>query len=269
MKCPICGTSLRPDSERCPDCGYHCRPGRSDAVRTEAVGAAAYTPPNRTKSPKCCCCALILVIPAIIVIASLLIFGFSQVAESFPEEIFEEIIEDFPFEEMTPETMPLPDAADESCFRNRNGILQFVPENWDGNPVLRIPELIGGEPVTTIGPGCFSDCSELTTIVLPETVISIKPGAFSGCTQLRGMYLPEGLETIGADAFAGCEQMQAICIPASVTSIASGCFDDCASLMYIIYSGNFEDWNALYSDYITPFTAAICFDGDYYHGARG
>jgi hypothetical protein len=80
------------------------------------------------------------------------------------------------------------------------------------------------------------------------TVKGIVGGELSG-DDAANYCLPEGLETIGADAFAGCEQMQAICIPASVTSIASGCFDDCTSLMYIIYSGNFEDWNALYSDY--------------------
>ena len=38
---------------------------------------------------------------------------------------------------------------------------------------------------------------------------------------------------------------------------------------YIFYDGNYDAWNELYSDYINPFTAAICHDGDYYHGAGG
>ena len=46
----------------------------------------------------------------------------------------------------------------------------------------------------------------------------------------------------------------------------SGAFDDCASLMYLFYDGDFDTWTALYGDYITPFTAAICLDGTYYHG---
>lgn len=269
MRCSICGHPLLPGSDRCPDCGYRCRSDRPHAPQPPVADSSApYTPPNPTKKSRCCCCALLLVIPAVILIAVLVFSAVSYVAEDFPVDIFEHIYEDFPFEELTPESLPLPDAADESCFVVRNGNLMFLPERWDGGPVLRVPDSVGGEPVTTIGPGCFADCSDLTTIVLPDTITGIKPRAFAGCKQLRGLFLPEGLETIGADAFAGCAALEAIYIPGSVADIAPDCFDDCASLLFIFYGGTYEQWDALYSEYINPYTTAICLDGNYYHGAQ-
>ena len=270
MKCPICGASLPLQSDRCPDCGYRCRstqPTQAPPARP-AVSSAPYTPPNKTKGRKGCCCALVIVIPVLVFLVLLILGAVNYIVADFemvvPEPGF---FEDTPFEGWSSESLPA--AADEGCFALADHTLMFVADNWDGSPVLRVPETIAGESVTAIGAGCFAGCSELTTILLPESVTMISPMAFAGCTALRGLFLPDGVELIGNDAFAECVDLEAIHIPASVTTIAPGCFDDCASLRYIFYGGTFEDWSALYSDYINPFTIAICLDGDYYHGAKG
>lgn len=267
MKCPICGTSLPPLSDRCPDCGFRCRtaqPQTTQAVPTRQ----GYTPPNKTKTSRGCCCALILVIPVVILIAVMIFAAVRHITADFSVGSFDGEIggfyDEFPFGKMTPESLPA--AADEGCFAVADHTLMFLRDNWDGSPVLRIPDTVGGETITSIGVGCFAGCEELTTIVLPETVTAISPMAFSGCTSLRGLFLPEGVELIGKDAFDGCASLEAIHIPASVQTVAPGVFEDCASLRYIFYSGMHEDWNDLYPDYITPFTAVICLDGDFYHG---
>ena len=270
MKCPICGTALPLQSDRCPDCGYRCRPSSASTLRTAPTAPVGrnvpYTPPNKTKGCKGCCCALAIAIPVVILIMVMIVAAVNHVTMSFSGEIFgEEFFEEFPFEEMPPESMPA--AADEGCFAVVDRTLMFIADNWDGSPVLRIPERIGGEEIHSIGVGCFAGCEELTTILLPDTVTIISPMAFSGCTGLRGLFLPDGVEIIGTDAFVDCRNLEAIHIPASVATIAPGSFDDCASLRYIFYGGAWEDWNALYSDYINPFTTAICLDGNYYHGA--
>lgn len=267
MKCPICGKALPHGSDRCIDCGYRCRIETPQAPPPQSPGSAAYTPPNATKKSRGCCCALALLIPAFLLIAGLIVGAVSYVTEVFPEDIFEHIYEDTPIAE--PDSEALPDTADESCFRIKNGRLTFLKHKWDGSPVLRIPEQIDGEPVTKIGTGCFEDCTGLTTIVLPDTITDIDPRAFSGCTALRGLFLPDGLKTIGKDAFALCGELEAIHIPGSVTIIAPGAFDDCAGLRFIFYGGDHSDWQTLYSDYITPFTAVLCLDGSYYHGTEG
>lgn len=284
MKCPICGTALPLQSDRCPDCGYRCRTTAAREPQASADPAGAnipYTPPNKTKKSRCCCCGMLLFVPLVIILAAL-IYSAANIIEAnlsvdffgeeffdedlFDEDLFDEdLFADFPFEEMTPESMPA--AADEGCFAVVDHTLMFIGDNWDGSAVLRIPESIGGQEIHSIGVGCFAGCEELTTILLPDTVTIISPMAFSGCTGLRGLFLPDGVEIIGTDAFADCRNLEAIHIPASVATIAPGSFDDCASLRYIFYGGAWEDWNTLYSDYINPFTTAICLDGNYYHGA--
>lgn len=260
MKCPICGTRMSVSDERCPACGSRrtvYTPPQAAPAQNGPSPFQNYTPPNKGDKKGCCIAAILVVA----ILAGLIVWLVSSMA-SFVQEF--DAYEEFPFEELIPESVP--EAADESCFYLATDGLQFFPERWDGGPVLNIPETIGGETVTAIGTGCFEGCSELTTIILPDTVERIDPLAFSGCTKLRGLYLPEVLTSIGTDAFAGCIDLEAICIPASVEYIAPGAFDDCASLVYLIYDGTFEDWDKLYSDFITPFTAAICLDGTYYHG---
>ncbi len=270
MKCPICGTVLPLQADRCPDCGYRCRTAQPQSGQTaptrSTVSSVPYTPPNKTKRSRGCCCSLILLIP-VLVFLILLIFGAVNYIVADFEMVVPEpgFFEDTPFEDWSSESMPT--AADEGCFAAADHTLMFIAENWDDSPVLRIPDTVGGEEIHSIGVGCFAGCDELSTILLPESVTIISPMAFSGCTNLRGLYLHDGVELIGTDAFAGCRSLEAIYIPASVTTIAAGCFDDCASLRYIFYGGTYEDWNSLYSDYISPFTTAICLDGNYYHGA--
>ena len=269
MKCPVCGTSLPLQSDRCPGCGFRCKTSQEQPPKSPPTGSTVssvpYTPPNKSKRFPCCCCALILVVPILIVAITAGIFAFGSITWDFSAEFFEDIYEEIPIPGPSPES--LPEAADEGCFAVADHTLMFLADNWDGSPILRIPDTIAGEEIISIGVGCFAGCEELTTIFLPDTVTVISPMAFSGCTGLRGLYLPDGVELIGKDAFAMCRSLEAIYIPASVATIAPGCFDDCASLRYIFYGGTFEDWSELYSDYITPFTAAICLDGEYYHGA--
>ncbi len=263
MKCPICGKLLPPNADRCPDCGYRCRSGAA-----QSQPGSYYTPPNPTKKSRGCCCALIIVVPLLLALIAAIIGVTSYVLEDFPFEDFEfEYYEDTPFDDRIPVDPPA--EADEGCFSIRDGAVTFHPDRWDGSRVLRVPETVDGATVTTLAPGCFRDCAELTTILLPDTVTSIGKEAFAGCSSLLGMYFPEGMDSIGPRAFAGCINMESIYVPSSVTQIAPGCFDDCAALLYLFYDGDFESWNALYSDYINPFTTAICLDGEYYHGAVG
>lgn len=271
MKCSICGTALALNADRCPTCGCRCRTTYTaprDSSAEYRGTHAPYDPPNKSSKSKGCCCALAVVIPVVIflvfLIGAAVNYIVSDIEFAVPEPGF---YEDTPLEDWVPES--LPNLADEGCFAVVENTLMFLPEKWDGSPILRIPETIGGEQVTHIGPGCFQDCTGLTTILLPDSVTTIGPMAFSGCTNLRGLFLPDGTESIGTDAFGGCINLEAIYVPVSVEHIASGCFDDCASLLYIFYGGIFEDWNALYSGYITPFTTAVCLDGNYYHGSEG
>ena len=267
MKCPVCGSAMPLSSDRCPDCGYH-GPIRQPQAAAPASGIP-YDPPNKTGRTKCCCCAAAVVIPMLVILIAMVVLSFRMLTQVLP-------MEEFGFEfEYSDETWPaflpesMPEAADGDSFEIRNGVLRFLPQNWEGGRVLRVPETVDGQTVTAIAPGCFRDCTELTTILLPETVTEIGAGAFENCSALRGMPIPQTVKTIGADAFAGCIRMESLYIPVGVTSIAPGCFDDCAGLLYIFYEGTAEQWNDLYGEFINPFVVTLCQDGAYHQGARG
>ena len=252
MKCPFCDTKRKRNATHCPDCGAsYATIDRYDPGR----------PPS----------ALQYLIPwgiAITAACALLAYGV-YLFLSFPFSPIggaDSPLKNPPVHAASAEHFaPLP-AASEGCFAIEGGAVTFLPELWDGSSVLTVPDTVDGQAVTTLASGCFRNCRELTTVILPETLTVIGPEAFSGCSGLRGLYLPDGMRSIGENAFAGCIAMEAICIPATVTAIAEGTFNDCASLLYINYGGGFQSWNALYDDFITPFTAAICIDGSYFHG---
>ena len=58
--------------------------------------------------------------------------------------------------------------------------------------------------VTAIGSYGFSNCSQLTSIIIPENVTSIKTGAFLDCTNLTSINIPDGVTSIENNAFDGC-----------------------------------------------------------------
>lgn len=57
--------------------------------------------------------------------------------------------------------------------------------------------------------GAFRNCSNLTSITLPEGIISIEDKAFSGCTNLTNISIPSSVTRIEEDyAFNGCTSLQ-------------------------------------------------------------
>lgn len=154
-------------------------------------------------------------------------------------------------------------ATSQKHFQVADGVLYFYPEYYNGGPVLEIPESVGGEPVTALSVGCFENNTDLTTVVLPASLQEIRERAFAGCTNLRGIDIPEGVTFIGSGAFRGCSSMEAVYMPGSVWTIGADAFSGCGSLYYLFYNGLYQNLTGLYPQNITPYTWAICIDGEY------
>jgi len=88
--------------------------------------------------------------------------------------------------------------------------------------------------VTSIGKNAFRSCTELKSVVLPNTIKSIGSRAFYGCRSLDDITLPEQLNSIGGQAFQGCSALESVVIPALVTEIGTEAFIDCTNLTSII-----------------------------------
>ncbi len=130
---------------------------------------------------------------------------------------------------------------------NDSGHTATVTGHWDGQNAtgdLVILETVmhNGEvyTVTAIGDNALRDCSNLTSVELPNSLISIGGGAFWGCSGLNSVELPNSLVSIGNEAFRDCSGFTEIVIPSSVTSIGEvNPFGGCSNLAQItVESGN-------------------------------
>ena len=96
-----------------------------------------------------------------------------------------------------------------------------------------IPEKIDGKSVTSIGESTFKDCTNLTSITIPNNVTNIGNSAFRECESLMSITLPNSVTSIGNNAFCGCSSLTSITIPNGVTEIGWYAFSGCRSLTSI------------------------------------
>ena len=61
--------------------------------------------------------------------------------------------------------------------------------------------------VVAIGDTAFNKCTNLTSVVIPETVTKIGWAAFQNCSNLPSITIPESVTEIGVNAFFGCTAM--------------------------------------------------------------
>lgn len=75
---------------------------------------------------------------------------------------------------------------------------------------IKIPSVYNGEKVARIGAVAFCGCSNLTSIMIPDSVTSIGIHAFNGCTGLTSISIPNSVTSIGKFAFMGCTSLKNI-----------------------------------------------------------
>ncbi len=97
-----------------------------------------------------------------------------------------------------------------------------------------IPDTYNGLPVTHIGSSAFKNCSNLTSITIPNSVTSIGEYAFENCSSLTSITIPDSVTSIGRAVFRNCSSLTSITIPDNVTSIENALFNGCISLTSII-----------------------------------
>lgn len=101
--------------------------------------------------------------------------------------------------------------------------------NCTNSTTITIPE-----SVTLIMDCAFYQCTELTSITIPESVTSIGNDAFRFCTELTSIIIPKSVTSIGDSAFRFCTALKSVIIPNSVTSIRNYAFAYCFKLTSII-----------------------------------
>ena len=94
------------------------------------------------------------------------------------------------------------------------------------------------DSVTNIGGYAFCYCTNLKNIIIPHNITSIEEYVCCYCTSLTSVTIPDTATSIGKYAFYNCISLKNITLPNSVISIRSSAFSNCSSLENITIGGN-------------------------------
>ena len=84
--------------------------------------------------------------------------------------------------------------------------------------------------MTAIGTYTFADCSDLTSVSIPNSVTAIGDAAFSQCSGLTSVSIGNSVTSIGNSVFGFCSGLTSVSIPNSVTAIGNYVFYQCYGL---------------------------------------
>ena len=97
---------------------------------------------------------------------------------------------------------------------------------------VTIPATVNGKPVTKINNEVFCECSDVTSVTLPEGLQYIGNKAFYG-TGITSLSLPGSLTGVGNEAFAACPSLASISIAQGTRGINDDSFSKCPNLASI------------------------------------
>ncbi len=98
-------------------------------------------------------------------------------------------------------------------FDKESGYVYHVYDCDESVTEAVIPSQVDGHTITHIGWDAFADCTNLVSVVLPDTIEGICEGAFAGCTALVSVTIPASVIYIsGSDVFRGCNSLTNITV---------------------------------------------------------
>ncbi len=108
-------------------------------------------------------------------------------------------------------------------YSMNNGAISIASYTGAGGAVT-VPGTINGLPVAGIGSNAFENCSNLTSVTIPDSVIDIGAGAFANCGHLTDVTIGSPVTIIGAFPAAGGAGLTGFTIPNGITNLGGGIF---------------------------------------------
>lgn len=118
-------------------------------------------------------------------------------------------------------------------------VTYYGADSWSAkySGTIVIPNIVrySGQTLTVsaIGESAFCYCTNIFSMILPNSITSIGGSAFMGCTGFWSLILPNSVKSIGSYAFSGCAYLHSINLPNNLSSIEDYVFASCTSLSSI------------------------------------
>ena len=126
---------------------------------------------------------------------------------------------------------------DQFAYTNNGDGTCTITGYTGGGGDVTIPNTISTLTVASIGSNAFLQCTNLTSVTIPDGVTNIGGKAFCSCSSLTSVTIPNSVTSIGIAAFNGSSLINVI-IPSGVTSIGYAAFAACASLTNLTMGTN-------------------------------
>ena len=114
-------------------------------------------------------------------------------------------------------------------LRDDGNTFAVIGRNTDKSNIV-IKSTYKEKPVTQIAEKAFYDCTDIKSVVIPDSVSSIGEYAFYNCSGLTNITIPDNVTSIDSFTFKGCSSLTSVTIPDSVTSIGYSAFKNCSAL---------------------------------------
>ncbi len=107
------------------------------------------------------------------------------------------------------------------CFEytvNSNGKVSITGLKDKSLDVISIPPTINGKSVVDIRYYAFSNCTNLSSVTLPDSLETMMYGAFSGCSGLKKINIPKNVRSLGysdggeSGVFWNCKNLEEITV---------------------------------------------------------
>lgn len=106
------------------------------------------------------------------------------------------------------------------------------PSKYSGNIVIPATAIYNEieYSVTSIGKYAFYECSDLTSVIIPEGVMTIDNYAFNGCQNLTSITIPNSVTKVGEEVFRYCRGLSSVTIGRGLTTIGKYTFGGCKTI---------------------------------------
>lgn len=105
------------------------------------------------------------------------------------------------------EEMPKPEYAEQDGFKYAIVAGEAVIVAYNGDAAcVRIPDTLGGCPVTVVCEDSFCDLDALRAILFPDTVRRIEGWTIDGCPSLEAVFMPASVTDFHFQAVLSCEK---------------------------------------------------------------